>query len=97
METKEYKKLYKVWERINSELYDECEKFLMSQLVVLPNKRIELGSSYNDVKSVYIKDGKIRVDTEDMVGYNISDFNAEELYHISLAVEEIIKDEFYIE
>ena len=50
METKEYEKLFKVWKRINSEVFDECDKFIKSQLVVLPNKEICLDSSNTNVK-----------------------------------------------
>ena len=50
METKEYEKLFKVWKRINSEVFDECDKFIKSQLVVLPNKEIWLDLSNTNVK-----------------------------------------------
>ena len=97
METKEYEKLFKIWKRINSEVSDECEKFIKSQLVVLPNKEIWLDSSNTKAKSVYIKDGRVYVDTEEMKGCSINELNAEELYNLSLAVDKTIKAEFEVE
>ena len=97
METNEYEKLFKVWKRINSEVLDECDKFIKSQLVVLPNKAICLDSSNTNVKCAYIKDGKVYVDTEEMKGCSINELNAEELYNLSLAVDKTIKSEFEVE
>ena len=78
-------------------MFDECEKFIKSQLVVLPNKEIWLDSSNTNVKCAYIKDGKVYVDTEEMNGCGINELNAEELYNLSVAVDKTIKAEFEVE
>ena len=97
METKEYEKLFKVWKRINSEVFDECDKFIKSQLVVLPYEEIWLDSSNTNVKCAYLKDGKVYVAAEGMKGRSINELNAEELYNLSLALEKAIKSKFEVE
>lgn len=86
-----------IFETINSEVFDECDNFIKSKLVVLPNKEICLDSSNTNVKCSYIKDGKVYVDTEEMKGCSINELNAEELYNLSLAVDKTIKAEFEVE
>ena len=97
--------------KANTELQQEGEKYIKSQLEVLPNNEIVIdydnctyipsvvydSNAFSNVERVYLKDGNVYLDIEDASEYNIDRINAESLFDVALAVKETIEANIDVE
>ena len=103
MITKEVlKNIYDDWCGAYDELYKVSTNYIKERLNLLPNNEIyfdfELTIPYygeydsnpdSKVYRVYVKDGEIHADTEDIDGYDITCAKAWVLYDIAIAISSI--------
>ena len=75
----------------NSVLLDECEIYVTYDGGNHPEYD---ATPFSHVERVYLKDGKVYVDTEDCYQYDIDNITASELFDIAESVGYIIENEY---